>query len=180
MRKIWITAGVVAALFVVVIVAGDALSLASLQASQAQLTARYAASPFAFIAVFSLLYIGATALSLPGATLLTLVAGAVFGFGWGLVIVSFASTIGATLAMLSARYLLRDWVEARWGSRLASLQAGLEKDGTFLSVLLAIAPHRSVLFIELVHGAHAHQTLDILLGESSRHAHWHHGVCERG
>ena len=65
MRKIWITAGVVAALFVVVIVAGDALSLASLQASQAQLTARYAASPFAFIAVFSLLYIGATALSLP-------------------------------------------------------------------------------------------------------------------
>ena len=140
MRKIWITAGVVAALFVVVIVAGDALSLASLQASQAQLTARYAASPFAFIAVFSLLYIGATALSLPGATLLTLVAGAVFGFGWGLVIVSFASTIGATLAMLSARYLLRDWVEARWGSRLASLQAGLEKDGAFYLFSLRLLP----------------------------------------
>ncbi len=66
------------------------------------------------------------------------------------------------------------------GESLGLFASGARKRWCVLSVLLAIAPHRSVLFIELVHGAHAHQTLDILLGESSRHAHWHHGVCERG
>src|SRR5207245_1285825 len=87
--------------------------------------------PFALetAAVFFALYVVVTGLSLPGAAIMTLVAGAIFGLLWGTVIVSFASTIGATLAFLVSRYLLRDWVQGKFGDKLKTINQGVEREG---------------------------------------------------
>ena len=90
------------------------LNLAELKAQQASAQAFVAHSPFIAVAVFFVGYVVATALSFPGAALLTIFAGALFGLAWGTVIVSFASTIGATLSFLITRYLLRDSVQKRF------------------------------------------------------------------
>ena len=86
------------------------LSLDALRASQARLMAWHAEAPLTVMAAFFVAYVVVTALSLPGAVVMTLAAGAAFGLWWGTVLVSFASTLGATLAMLTARFLLRDSV----------------------------------------------------------------------
>src|SRR5690606_38588311 len=83
------------------------------QAQRAAIDAEVQARPLRSALLFFAAYVAVTALSLPGAAVMTLVAGAVFGLLWGTVIVSFASTLGATLAFLSARFLLRDWVQQR-------------------------------------------------------------------
>ncbi|MGL4716882.1 MAG: TVP38/TMEM64 family protein, partial [Aeromonas sp.] len=107
------------------------LSLSQLQAHQQQLAVWVDAHFWQATLLFMLIYIASTALSLPGASLITLAGSAVFGVVWGLVLVSFASTLGATLAFLSARFLLRDWVSARFGNKLATLQSGMAKEGAF-------------------------------------------------
>ena len=89
---------------------------------------------------YFLLYIVVAALSLPAAAILTIAGGAVFGFAWGLVLVSFASTIGATLAFLIARILLRDWVQARFGHALKRVNEGIERDGVFYLFTLRLIP----------------------------------------
>jgi uncharacterized membrane protein YdjX (TVP38/TMEM64 family) len=89
---------------------------------------------------FMLVYIVVTALSLPFAAALTLLGGAVFGFGWGLLLISFASSIGATLAFLLSRTLLRDWVEARLGRHLKSINEGVSKDGASYLFSLRLVP----------------------------------------
>ena len=89
---------------------------------------------------YFLLYIVIAALSLPAAAILTIAGGAVFGFAWGLVLVSFASTIGATLAFLIARILLRDWVQARFGHALKRVNEGIERDGVFYLFTLRLIP----------------------------------------
>ena len=96
---------------------GRFLDLQAVKGAQADLQAWRDARPLAAAAIFFAVYVAATAFSVPGAAVLTLVAGAMFGLGWGTLIVSFASAIGATLAFLSARWLLRDWVQARFGER---------------------------------------------------------------
>jgi len=110
---------------------GQILSLENFKASQAEIIAAKDASPAIYIAGFFILYVAVTGLSIPGAAIMSLVAGALFGVVIGTVTVSFASTIGATLAFLSARYLLRDWVQAQFGERLRAIDDGLEKDGAF-------------------------------------------------
>ena len=116
------------------------LTLASLKAQHASLANYVGAQPGAAMAWGLVIYIGVTALSIPGAAVMTLAAGAVFGLMGGLVLVSFASTIGASLAFLAARYLLRDTVQARFGHRLETLNRGVRADGPTYLLSLRLIP----------------------------------------
>ncbi len=131
---------------------GQYLNLASFKARQAELEAWRAAQPLAAGLVFFALYVAVATLSLPGAALMTLAAGALFGLGWGLLIVSFASSIGATLAFLASRWLLRDWVQAHFGPRLAALNAGIAKEGGFYLFTLRLVPVVPFFVINLAMG----------------------------
>ncbi|HDZ84075.1 MAG TPA: TVP38/TMEM64 family protein [Nitrospirae bacterium] len=92
------------------------------------------------IAVYMLVYIIVTALSLPGAAVMTLAGGAIFGFITGFVAVSFASTIGATLACFVSRFILRDWVQGKIGDKLKTVNEGVEKEGAFYLFTLRLIP----------------------------------------
>jgi len=98
------------------------------------------------------LYVAVTALSLPVAVWMTLAIGALFGFWWGLLIVSFASSIGATLAFLAARFFLRDWVRARLGTRAEAVDAGLARDGAFYLFTLRLIPVVPFFAVNLLMG----------------------------
>ena len=128
------------------------LTLDALKTRQAEFQALYAAHPAAVLAGFFALYVAVTGLSLPGAAILTLAAGALFGLVTGTILVSFASTLGATLAFLAARYLFRAPVEARFGDRLAAINRGLEKDGAFYLFTLRLVPLFPFFLINLVMG----------------------------
>lgn len=119
---------------------GRFVSLDYLKESQATFTALYDQSPLLVGAAFFVLYVLVAALSLPGAAILTLAGGAALGLFWGTLLVSFASTIGATLAMLSSRYLLRNATEKRFAGRLDSLHEGLRRDGGFYLFSLRVMP----------------------------------------
>jgi pyruvate/2-oxoglutarate dehydrogenase complex dihydrolipoamide dehydrogenase (E3) component/uncharacterized membrane protein YdjX (TVP38/TMEM64 family) len=131
---------------------GQYFNLATLKTRQAEIAAFRDASPVLATAIYFVIYVVATALSLPGATLLTLAGGAVFGLWWGLLIVSFASTIGASLAFLIARFLLRDWVQARFGARLKAIDAGVQRDGAFYLFTLRLVPAFPFFLINLLMG----------------------------
>jgi len=103
-------------------------------------------------AVFFVTYVAVTALSLPIAVWLTLAAGALFGFWQGLLLVSFASTIGASIAFLAARYLLRDWVHARFRERLEKIEAGVKRDGAFFLFSLRLLPVLPFFAVNLLMG----------------------------
>ncbi|MFM4975209.1 FAD-dependent oxidoreductase [Aeromonas rivipollensis] len=128
------------------------LSLSRLQAHQDQASAWVQAHFGQAALLFTLLYVVTTALSLPGASLLTLGGSALFGVGWGLLLVSFASSLGATLAFLSARFLLRDWVSRRFGDKLATFEAGMAKDGAFYLLSLRLIPLFPFFLINLLMG----------------------------
>ncbi|MFN9773631.1 MAG: TVP38/TMEM64 family protein, partial [Burkholderiales bacterium] len=129
------------------------LTLESVKARQTELEAWVEARPFATAGAFFAIYVVATALSLPGAaTLMTLLGGALFGFGWGLVLVSFASSIGATLAFLASRFLFRDAVRARFGERLAALDEGVRRDGAFDLFPLRLIPVFPFFLVNLAMG----------------------------
>ena len=127
-------------------------SLDFLQQSQARLAELRDQQPLALAAGYFLIYVAVTALSLPGATIVTLAGGAIFGLGWGLLIVSFASSIGATLAFLTARFLLRDSVQSRFGQRLAEVDKGIRKDGAFYLFTLRLIPVVPFFVINLLMG----------------------------
>ena len=128
------------------------LSLAELKARRDALAAFAAANPVASIGTFFAIYVAVTALSLPGAAIMTIAAGAVFGLTTGTIVVSFASSIGATLAFLVARYLLRDNVQNRFKDRLRSVNAGVERDGAFYLFSLRLVPIFPFFVINLVAG----------------------------
>lgn len=131
---------------------GRYLSLDALQAQQAAV-AQWVDSHFVTASLlFVIIYVLSTALSLPGASLLTLGGSAVFGVAWGLLLVSFASTIGATLAFLSARFLLRDWVTARFGDKLATFHSGMAKEGAFYLLSLRLIPIFPFFLVNLLMG----------------------------
>ena len=131
---------------------GHYLSLDWLKAQQAAIAAYRADHPLAAVAAYFALYVAVTALSLPGAALMTLAGGAVFGLLWGTLIVSFASSIGATLAFLASRFLLRDWVMARFGRRLEAIDAGVRKEGAFYLFTLRLVPVFPFFLINLLLG----------------------------
>ena len=145
---------VVIALIVVFFVfdLGRYFSLDYFKSQQAAFSAQYAANPFQTGLIFFAIYVGVTALSLPGAAILTLVAGAIFGLLWGVVIVSFASTIGATLAFLVARFLLRDTIQAKFGDKLKAFNAGVEKEGALYLFTLRLVPAFPFFMINVVMG----------------------------
>ncbi|WP_086608739.1 FAD-dependent oxidoreductase [Erythrobacter donghaensis] len=143
-------AAVIAAYFVFDL--GQYLTLAGIKAGVAQWEAFYAENPVAVLAGFFAIYVAVTAASLPGAAIMTLAAGALFGVVTGTILVSFASTLGATLAFLSSRYVLRDTIEARFGERLKAINAGVERDGAFYLFSLRMIPAFPFFVVNLVMG----------------------------
>jgi len=127
-------------------------SLAFIKESQSTFSALYDANPLGVTAVFFIVYVAITALSLPGAAIMTLAAGASFGLVWGTVVVSFASTLGATLAMLAARYVLQDSIQARFGRKLADVNKGIEKEGAFYLFTLRLIPAIPFFALNLLMG----------------------------
>jgi pyruvate/2-oxoglutarate dehydrogenase complex dihydrolipoamide dehydrogenase (E3) component/uncharacterized membrane protein YdjX (TVP38/TMEM64 family) len=131
---------------------GRYLSFEQLKSSQASFAYLHAEQPLTVAAVYFLIYVLATALSIPGAVIITLAGGAIFGLWQGLLIVSFASTLGATLAFLASRFVLREWVEARFGQRLADINAGVDKEGAFYLFTLRLIPVVPFFLINLLIG----------------------------
>ena len=131
------------------------LTLDGLKGSMAQFNDYKTQSPLLIIGGFFLLYVVVTSLSLPGAAILTLAAGALFGLWQGLLVASFASSIGATLAFLTSRYLLRDTIKQRFPERLAAIDAGVEKEGGFYLFTLRLVPIFPFFLINLLMGVTA-------------------------
>ncbi|WP_245568904.1 TVP38/TMEM64 family protein [Desulfobacter curvatus] len=131
---------------------GQYLTLDYIKASQERFQALYLSNRFSVIAVYMIIYIGVTALSLPGAAVLTLAGGGLFGLVAGTVVVSFASTIGATLACLVSRFLLREWVQGKFGDKLAAINAGIAKEGSFYLFTLRLVPVFPFFVINLIMG----------------------------
>ncbi|WMC12062.1 FAD-dependent oxidoreductase [Oceanimonas pelagia] len=128
------------------------LTLDALKRHQAAIAAFHAESPWLMAGGFFLLYVLMAALSLPGAAVMTLAAGALFGLVEGLVLVSFASSLGATLAFLVARFLLRQQVQRRFGNRLRAVNRGIEQDGAFYLFTLRLVPVFPFFMINLLMG----------------------------
>ncbi len=131
---------------------GRELGLDALKARRDALQQAFAAHPWRTAGGFFAFYVVVTALSLPGAAVMSLAGGAIFGLWRGLVLVSLASTLGATLAFLSARFLLRDAVQARFGARLAPLNEGIRKDGTVYLLTLRLVPAFPFFLVNLAMG----------------------------
>jgi pyruvate/2-oxoglutarate dehydrogenase complex dihydrolipoamide dehydrogenase (E3) component/uncharacterized membrane protein YdjX (TVP38/TMEM64 family) len=131
---------------------GRYASLDYFKSQQAAIQAYYQANPAQTAVAFFVIYVIATALSFPGAAILTLVAGAIFGLLWGTVLVSFASSIGATLAFLASRFLLRDGIQKRFGDKLKSINDGVAKEGGFYLFTMRLVPAFPFFVINLVMG----------------------------
>jgi pyruvate/2-oxoglutarate dehydrogenase complex dihydrolipoamide dehydrogenase (E3) component/uncharacterized membrane protein YdjX (TVP38/TMEM64 family) len=127
-------------------------SLDYFKAQQATIDTYFQAHPLQTAAIYFAIYVAVTGLSLPGAAIMTLVGGAIFGLLWGTLIVSFASAIGATLAFLASRYLFRDAIQAKFGDKLAAINRGVEKEGAFYLFALRLVPAFPFFVINLVMG----------------------------
>ncbi len=134
------------------------LTLEALKTQQSAIEAYRSANPYLAATLYALVYIAVTGLSLPGATVLTLAGGAVFGLLWGTVIVSFASTIGATLAFIAARFVFRDAVGSRFEKRLRAIDEGVARDGAFYLFTLRLVPLFPFFVINLAMGLTAIRT----------------------
>ncbi len=158
LNKKLVLLGLVALVFIVLAlsVSGNLdlqyFDLQVLKTKQATIDAYFHSNPILTAAVYFVVYVAVTALSLPGATVMTLAGGAVFGLLWGTLLVSFASTIGATLAFLVSRFLLRDIIQQRFGDKLKAVNAGVEKDGGFYLFTLRLVPAFPFFVINLVMG----------------------------
>jgi len=128
------------------------LTLDYLKANQAIFLDYYAKDPALALGLYGLMYVLATALSIPGALILTLGAGALFGLVKGTLLVTISSTLGATLSFLMARYFLRDWVQGRFGDTLRTINEGIEKEGAFYIFTLRLIPLFPFFMINLAMG----------------------------
>lgn len=128
------------------------LTLENLQTRHQALLLYCQQAPIQSAALFFMLYVLVTTLSLPGAALLTLLGGALFGLWPGILLVSFASTLGATLAMLVSRYLLRDWVQRRFAGPMRTLNDGVARDGAFYLFALRLMPLFPFFVVNLLAG----------------------------
>ncbi len=144
--------GTILAIFFFTLDLQQYLTLDYLKESQTRFAGLYGEKPVLVILVYMMIYILVTALSLPGAVILTLAGGALFGFTTGLLIVSFASSIGATLACFVARFVLRDWVQNKFGDKLSTINDGIAKEGAFYLFTLRLIPVFPFFIINLVMG----------------------------
>jgi uncharacterized membrane protein YdjX (TVP38/TMEM64 family) len=128
------------------------LTLDNLQAQQKAFLSYRAEHPVLSVIIYGFVYIAVTGLSLPGAAMLTLVGGTLFGLIWGTVIVSFASSIGATLAFLAARFLFRDSIERHFAEFLTTVNEGIARDGAYYLFTLRLVPLFPFVVINLVMG----------------------------
>ncbi len=128
------------------------LTLESIKSQQTDLQQYVADNPFLSWALFFVVYVLVTAASLPGAAILTLLGGALFGLVAGVLIISFASTIGASIAFLLSRYFFKDWVEKKFGDTLKPFYTGVEKDGNFYLFAMRLVPVVPFFVINLVMG----------------------------
>ncbi len=131
---------------------GQYLTLDYIKSQRQSFLDFYAQNRFATLAIYFAIYVAVTALSLPGATVMTLAGGAVFGLATGLLLISFASTIGATLAFVISRFVLRDTVQSRFRDKLKAINAGVEKEGDFYLFTLRLIPLFPFFVINLVMG----------------------------
>ncbi len=131
---------------------GQYLSLEYIKASQENFHQLYLSNQFLVIAAYMGIYIAVAALSLPGAAVLTLAGGGLFGLVVGTLAVSFASTIGATLACIVSRFLLREWVQNKFGDKLETINTGIEKEGAFYLFSLRLVPIFPFFVINLLMG----------------------------
>lgn len=131
---------------------GHYFSLGYLKSQQTAINGFYTANPLKTAALFFAAYVTVTGLSLPGAAIMTIAAGTIFGLLWGTVIVSFASSLGATLAFLTSRFVLRDSIQTRFGDKLAAINTGVAKDGPFYLFTLRLVPAFPFFVINLVMG----------------------------
>ena len=131
---------------------GQYFSLAYIKQSQQRFVSYYEQRPLLVTLVFFVVYVTITALSLPGAAIMTLASGASFGLVWGTIVVSFASTLGATLAMLAARTILRDAIEKRFGKKLVEINKGVDKEGAFYLFTLRLIPAIPFFALNLLMG----------------------------
>jgi pyruvate/2-oxoglutarate dehydrogenase complex dihydrolipoamide dehydrogenase (E3) component/uncharacterized membrane protein YdjX (TVP38/TMEM64 family) len=127
-------------------------SLDFFKSQRAVIDAYVAANPIQAGLIFFAIYVAVTGLSLPGAAIMTLIGGAVFGLLWGTIIVSFAASIGATLAFLASRFLLRVWVQGKFGDKLKPINDGVAKEGAFYLFALRLVPAFPFFVINLVMG----------------------------
>jgi len=130
----------------------DTLRLEGLAAREAEFRGHYSAYPARSLAIAFLLYVAVTGLSLPGAAAMSVACGWLFGFWRALVLVSFASTLGATIAMLLTRYLLGDFAQARFGERLQALNAAVERDGALYLLSLRLIPQAPFFLVNIAAG----------------------------
>lgn len=128
------------------------LTLDVAKAKQAELADYIDAHLLQAALIYFVVYVLLTAFSIPGATVVTLLGAALFGFWLSLLLASFASTIGATLAFLSSRFLLRDWVQAKFADKLQTINQGIERDGAFYLLSLRLIPIFPFFLINLVMG----------------------------
>ena len=131
---------------------GQYLTLENAKAQQEALNSFIDQNFIYAAATYYFAYIAITAFSIPGAAVVTLLGAALFGFWTSLLLVSFASTIGATIAFLSSRYLLREWVQSKFGSKLSAINQGVEKDGAFYLFSLRLIPVFPFFLINLLMG----------------------------
>ena len=131
---------------------GQFLNLQTLKAQQENIATFQSAKPALTVLIFFSIYVLSTAVSLPGAALLTLASGAIFGVFWGTLIASFASSLGATLALIMSRFLLRDWVMQRFGQRLATIDEGIKHEGAFYLFTLRLVPAFPFFLVNLLFG----------------------------
>lgn len=128
------------------------LTLGAIKQSQGEFAAMLAQSPVQVTLIAFAFYVAVVALSLPGAAIMGLAAGALFGLWYGTLLVSFASTIGATLAFLISRYLLRDFVQQRFGGKLQAINEGIARDGPLYLFMLRLVPAFPFFLINLLMG----------------------------
>lgn len=138
---------------------GEFLSFEGLKQYQATLAGLYEKSPVSTLLVFFLVYVITTGLSLPGAAILTLAAGAIFGVFIGTVVVSFASTIGATAAFLASRFLFKEAIQKKFASKIDTINRGIDRDGAFYLFTLRLVPIFPFFLINLVMGVTTIRTL---------------------
>ncbi|MEN8142749.1 MAG: TVP38/TMEM64 family protein [Thermodesulfobacteriota bacterium] len=151
-RILIILAGIIAITLFRYFDLGQYLSLGYIKESQEYFRQLYSEHRLTVITAYMAIYIGVTALSLPGAAVMTLAGGALFGLMVGTIVVSFASTIGATIACIVSRFLLRDWVQKRFGDRIETINEGIRKEGAFYLFTVRLIPVFPFFVINLLMG----------------------------